>query len=100
LQVIATVTQFLIDHGLTGKPVYFQGASSGGTLALKLPSKLHMLAEQGMGTEKQATVVDGNGTAGSGSSSSSSTFYLQVHGIIAGALRRVGGLHRRLIVGG
>jgi hypothetical protein len=95
LQVIATVTQFLIDHGLTGKPVYFQGASSGGTLALKLPSKLHMLAQQGAETEQPAAAAEGNGTAGSGSGSgaSSAPFYLQVHGIIAGALRRLGGLH-------
>lgn len=39
-QVIATVSQFLKDHGLEGKPLFFAGASSGGTIALKLPATL------------------------------------------------------------
>lgn len=39
-QVIATVSQFLRDHGLEGKPLFFAGASSGGTIALKLPATL------------------------------------------------------------
>ncbi|KAL4448029.1 hypothetical protein ABPG75_005248 [Micractinium tetrahymenae] len=38
--VIATVSQFLRDQGLEGKPLFFAGASSGGTIALKLPPTL------------------------------------------------------------
>lgn len=45
-QVIRIVTKFLLDHGLTGKPVYLWGASSGGTLALKLPGALQVAAKQ------------------------------------------------------
>lgn len=39
-QVIATVSRFLKGHGLADKPLYLWGASSGGTLALKLPAAL------------------------------------------------------------
>lgn len=39
--VIDAVTFFLKAHNLTQLPVYFWGASSGGTLALKLVGTLH-----------------------------------------------------------
>jgi hypothetical protein len=40
MQVIAIVKRFLVEHGLTNKPLFLWGASSGGTLALKLPAAL------------------------------------------------------------
>ncbi|KAI7842763.1 hypothetical protein COHA_003511 [Chlorella ohadii] len=37
IMVVDTVQQFLANHSMAGKPVYFQGYSSGGTMSLKLP---------------------------------------------------------------
>lgn len=57
MQVIAAVTQFVADHGLAGKPLILWGASSGGTLALKLPGTLAALAQPAAGTEAAAGQV-------------------------------------------
>ena len=52
--MIAAVTQFVADHGLAGKPLILWGASSGGTLALKLPGTLAALAQPAARTEAAA----------------------------------------------
>lgn len=71
-QVIETVSEFLKEHGLAGKPLYLWGASSGGTLALKLPATLAALraAAEAEGKEYRHR--------------------LEVAGIISGAPRRAG----------
>ncbi|KAL4424442.1 hypothetical protein ABPG77_006380 [Micractinium sp. CCAP 211/92] len=44
--VVATITQFLTEQGLTHLPVYLLGTSSGGTMALKLMQTLQELASK------------------------------------------------------
>lgn len=46
-QVVEAVTRFVADHGLAGKRLILWGASSGGTLALKLPGTLAAMAQRG-----------------------------------------------------
>ena len=57
MQVIAAVTQFVSDHGLEGKPLILWGASSGGTLALKLPGTLAQRAAAAAGEAATAGQV-------------------------------------------
>lgn len=57
VQVIAAVTQFVSDHGLADKPLILWGASSGGTLALKLPGTLAQHAAAAAGEAATAGQV-------------------------------------------
>jgi alpha-beta hydrolase superfamily lysophospholipase len=65
--VIATVSKFLKDHGLTDKPLYLWGASSGGTLALKLPAALMVRqreAKEGEYVPKVSGIISGGSNGG------------------------------------
>lgn len=84
LQVIAAVTQFVADHGLAGKPLILWGASSGGTLALKLPGTLAALAQPAAGTEAAAGQVAAQQAVVGPS--------LKVAGIISGGYGCAGGV--------
>lgn len=119
VQAIATITKFLLDHSLADKPVFLAGASSGGTLALKLPATLYLAAKSAGALSLEqasamaeayngstASVADlagalaaaasagsmlgvGEGAAGQ-VNATAAPFYLQVHGIITGELGAVG----------
>lgn len=82
LQVIAAVTQFVADHGLAGKPLILWGASSGGTLALKLPGTLAAMAAE------QAAAVGGEAAAAGQVAAAQAVVgpTLKIAGIISGAL--------------
>lgn len=72
VQVVATITQFLTEQGLTHLPVYLLGTSSGGTMALKLMQTLQELASKS-GVDLSSEPKEGD------------PFVLRIAGIISGA---------------
>ncbi|KAL4427851.1 hypothetical protein ABPG75_001940 [Micractinium tetrahymenae] len=109
---IAAITKFLLERGLADKPVYFAGASSGGTFALKLPATLYLAAKSAgaLSLDQAAAMAEafngsaasvpdlagalaaaasaGDGMLGVGgnatdrANATAAPFYLQAHGII------------------
>ena len=98
--MIEAVERFLVKHKLTDKPVLFWGASSGGTLCLKLPATL---ASRAWAAKEAAAAHQHGGEGGvaaaghSGHSSGSEEdqkeeepYVLRIDGIISGGWVRVG----------
>ncbi len=74
------MTQFVADHGLAGKPLILWGASSGGTLALKLPGTL-------AATAAEQTAAAGGAAAAAGQVAAAQAVVgptLKIAGIISG----------------
>ena len=102
------MAQFLLDTKMERKPVYLTGASSGGTMAIKLPGTLYVMAKSAgalsldaasdlaesyngsaAGVAREIAAASLNATTGEGGDRANATaakLYWQAAGLINGAL--------------